>query len=158
MNPDDFLRRDFIDTNGDVAMDVFPLLLLGLTLPIDTSVQCALALFFAVVGITGLPTNQLHQWAHMSNSPFWVKKLQDFGIILSRPSHSRRHRSPYNIHYCIAFGWCNGISNSTDFFARLERIVTRLTGLHPREDDFEFAISVEDPVRAEIMYSGRREE
>ena len=36
VNPDDFLRRNFIDTNGDVAMVVIPFLIPGLFLPLDS--------------------------------------------------------------------------------------------------------------------------
>jgi len=65
VNPDDLLERDFIDTNGDVATVVIPVLLIALLVPIETNVQQSFALFVAIIGITGLPTNQIHQWAHM---------------------------------------------------------------------------------------------
>lgn len=155
VNPDDFLRRDFIDTNGDVAMVVLPFLLLGLALPLDSGAGRATALFFAVMGVAALPTNQVHQWAHMRNPPFWVKRLQDFGVILSRRKHLKHHREPYDIHYCIAFGWCNGVLNATGFFWKLERVITRLTGVLPRQDDSEFAIAVKDTPAPEISHSWR---
>lgn len=155
VNPDDFLRRDFIDTNGDVAMVVLPFLLLGLTLPLDSIAGRVAALFFAVMGVAALPTNQVHQWAHMRHPPVWVKRLQDLGVILSRREHLRHHKEPYNIQYCISLGWCNGVLNATDFFWKLERVVTRLTGLQPREDDSEFAIVVEDARVSGISHSWR---
>lgn len=138
VNPDDFLRRDFIDTNGDVALLVAPFLILGLTLPLDSSAGRMGALFLAVFGIAALPTNQIHQWAHMSRPPGWITKLQDLRLILGRRQHLKHHTDPYNKHYCITFGWCNEILDTTNFFRSLERIVTRLTGLQPRADDTAF--------------------
>lgn len=138
VNPDDLLRRDFIDANGDVAMLVAPFLILGLTLPLDSSAGRICALFFAVFGIAALPTNQIHQWAHMSHPPRWIKWLQDFGLILGRRQHLKHHAEPYNKHYCITFGWCNENLDTTNFFQSLERIITRLTGLQPRQDDTAF--------------------
>ena len=115
VNPDDLLERDFIDTNGDVATVVIPVLLIALLVPIETNVQQSFALFVAVIGITGLPTNQIHQWAHMQNPPFGVKKLQDFGLFLGRRAHLRHHDEPYNVDYCITLGWCNRVLNATRF-------------------------------------------
>ena len=64
------------------------------------------------------------------------------GIILSPREHSRHHVAPFAQHYCIATGWCNRCLAAIDFFPRLERLITRLTGLEPRDDDSAFQASV----------------
>ena len=143
VNPDDFLRRNFIDTNGDVAMAVIPFLLPGLFLPLDNVTARAAFVFLAAMSLAALPTNQIHQWAHMPHPARWVKRLQDWRLILSRREHLRHHAAPYATHYCIALGWCNGALSKIDFFRRAEGLVTSLTGLQPRADDTAFAAHIE---------------
>ena len=133
-NPDDFLERDFIDTNGDVAMVETPLLLLAFALPLSTDWGQAGACFLVALCAGGLPTNQVHQWAHMSEPPLLVRKLQACGCILSRAAHQKHHTAPYVTHYCIATGWCNGALTSLRFFPGAEALVSRITGLQPRSD------------------------
>jgi ubiquitin-conjugating enzyme E2 variant len=137
INPDDFLRRDFIDCNGDVAMLNVPILMTALAIPEATLGPAKLALVtFALVS---LPTNQVHQWAHMPSPPSCVRWLQRHGVILSFEEHGRHHRAPYVANYCIATGWCNRWLTAIDFFPTLEQLITRLIGLRPRADEQSFA-------------------
>jgi ubiquitin-conjugating enzyme E2 variant len=138
VNPDDFLRRDFLDTNGDVALLVIPFLGGALWLPLDEGWGRALSAFVAAFSIVGLPTNQVHQWAHMTSPPSPVRWLQDHGLILSRREHARHHCAPYARNYCIATGWCNPFLERIGFFRRLEILVSHATGLVPRQDDATF--------------------
>src|SRR4029453_16514563 len=63
LNPDDLLRRRFIDANGDPAFLTVPVLLGLLAVPIETPWGGAVAVFgFAVCGV-GMMTNQIHKWA-----------------------------------------------------------------------------------------------
>jgi hypothetical protein len=62
VNPDDFLRRSFLDTNGDAAAGMVPILALLLWMPLDTTQwQAAGPFLFALCAFGGL-TNQIHQW------------------------------------------------------------------------------------------------
>jgi len=133
-NPDDFLARDFIDTNGDVAMVEAPLLALGFALPLTAEWGQAAAFFVVALCAGGLPTNQVHQWAHMTDPHRVVKALQRAGLILSRNAHQRHHTAPHVVNYCIATGWCNRALTSIRFFPRMETLVSRLTGWQPRSD------------------------
>lgn len=144
VNPDDFLRRQFLDTNGDVALIVAVVLLAAIWVPLDTLPGRTFAQFLVAFCVVGLPTNQVHQWAHMPAPPRAVRWLQDWGIILNRDSHREHHRAPYAMNYCIATGWCNPVLNQVDFFRRSEAVVTALTGWHPRADDTEFQRQVAD--------------
>lgn len=143
VNPDDFLRRRFLDTNGDVAMIVVPILLAACWLPLEPLWGRLVGVFLLAFAATGLPTNQVHQWAHMPSPPSWVRWLQEHGCILSRRDHGRHHRAPYGQHYCIATGWLNPLLERARFFRRLETVVTWMTGLSPRQDDHDFQQSVE---------------
>jgi ubiquitin-conjugating enzyme E2 variant len=138
INPDDFLRRDFVDCNGDVAMLNTPIFVAALVMPVSSEGGAALSLALAIFAATSLPTNQVHQWAHMPEPPAAVRWLQCRGIILSREDHARHHREPYVANYCIATGWCNRWLAAMNFFPACERLVTQVSGLEPRADERAF--------------------
>jgi plasmanylethanolamine desaturase len=135
VNPDDFLRRSFLDTNGDVAAITVPVLLGLLFLPIDTTSQHRAALFgFGLCGM-GMMTNQIHQWAHMPSPPQAVRLFQQFGLLLRADAHALHHDGSYDARYCIPTGWCNRPLEAVAFFRRLEAGISRLTGAIPRDDE-----------------------
>ena len=135
INPRDFLRRDFIDCNGDVAMLVVPMLAGGFWIPLGTPGGDLAGVFLTSFAAWMLPTNQVHQWAHMPDPPRLVARLQRWGVILSREAHREHHSSPYIVNYCIATGWCNRWLTTCQAFPRLERTISRLTGMLPRADE-----------------------
>src|SRR5688500_16104527 len=65
LNPDDFIARRFVDTNGDVAALTVPALGGLLVLPLDTMGQQAFGIACLGLCALGGMTNQIHQWAHM---------------------------------------------------------------------------------------------
>src|SRR5262245_11219841 len=82
INPDDFLRRRFIDTNGEVAAIAIPFLLALQTAPLGSAWGGPVAVFgFAFCGLGSL-TNQIHQWSHMPWPPAPVRALQTCGLLL----------------------------------------------------------------------------
>ncbi|HUF48928.1 MAG TPA: fatty acid desaturase CarF family protein [Vicinamibacterales bacterium] len=135
VDPGDFLTRSFIDANGDVALLHLPILALAVAVPIDTPGHAALLSFAFGFCVVGTLTNQIHQWAHLPDPPRVVRWCQDRGLMLGRDAHARHHARPHDTAYCIATGWCNRPLEAIAFFRRLERVVTRLTRLDPREDD-----------------------
>jgi ubiquitin-conjugating enzyme E2 variant len=138
VNPEDFLRRDLVDCNGDVAMLNAPILLAALVVPVTTDAGAAVSLALVAFAATALPTNQVHQWAHMPLPPAPIRWLQRRGLILSGEEHARHHREPYVTNYCIATGWCNPWLSAVCFFPMCERVVTRVFGLEPRADEEAF--------------------
>ncbi len=139
INPHDFLRRDFIDCNGDVAMLVLPML----------------AAFHADSARD--PNGRRRRVSSCGRSPRGccrrtrctngrtcrnrhglVAWLQRRGVILSREAHHEHHVSPYVVNYCIATGWCNRWLTRQQVFPRLERMVARVTGMLPRADEAPF--------------------
>lgn len=134
-NPQDMLGRGFLDLNGDVALITLPILAAAWLTPVDTAAGQAGAVFFTAWAAWALPTNQVHQWAHMPRPPRVVRWLQRRHVILPAAVHRVHHASPYATHYCITTGWNNGWTARAGFFAALERIVTRTTGLVPRADE-----------------------
>lgn len=135
VNQADFLERRFIDTNGDVAILALPGLVGISLIPLETTLQYNLTTFCVSFLAVGSMTNQIHQWAHMPQPPWLVKQLQNCGILLGRNAHALHHSPPYTENYCITTGWCNRPLASIDFFRRLERGITRVTGYQPRSDE-----------------------
>lgn len=80
-------------------------------------------------------TSQIHKWSHMDSPPRIVVLLQRLRIILSPDHHALHHAQPYNRNYCITVGWMNGPLRAIRFFETLERTITAITGVVPREDD-----------------------
>lgn len=138
VNPDDLCERDFVDCNGDVALLVCPLLLGSWLVPLESELLGATSVFAAVFGAATLPTNQVHQWAHLPQPPRFVAWLQRRGWILSRAAHQRHHAPPYTSSYCITTGWCNRALDRLGFFRAAERVVGRVTGLVPRDDERDY--------------------
>jgi ubiquitin-conjugating enzyme E2 variant len=142
VNPNDFLRRSFLETNGDVAMVLVPLLWAALAIPTASSWQLSLGIFLTALCAAGLPTNQVHQWAHIPKPPRFVRLLQNHGIILSHQAHAMHHTPPHIDNYCIALGWCNPLLCKLQFWRHLELLVTWVTGNHPRTDEDNFTAEV----------------
>ena len=135
LNPDDMLRRSFLDANGDVAAVTIPVLAVLSMIPADgEGWQFLLTAGVGCCGV-GMLTNQIHQWAHHPSPPAGVRVLQRWRLVLRRDDHAQHHADPYHVHYCITTGWCNGPLEAIGFFRVLERIITCLTGLVPRADE-----------------------
>ena len=143
VNPEDFLRRRFIDTNGDVAMLVLPVVAMGFLIPLTEEVYRWAAVLLVAFCAGILPTNQVHQWAHMTEPPAPVRRLQACGLLLGHRQHQMHHAPPYAMNYCITTGWCNRPLTAMKFFPALERVISRLTGMSPRSEDRLFAARVE---------------
>ena len=135
VNPDDFLRRPFVDTNGDVALITIPVVAALLAIPLASTWGAPLAVFGFAFCAVGSMTNQIHQWAHMPAPPRLVGLLQSCRVLLRRGEHAEHHAHPYDRHYCITTGWCNRALEVIDFFRRMERVITVVTGAKPRHDD-----------------------
>ncbi len=145
VNPQGMLASAFFDTNGDSALVTIPVLLAVFAVGLDSALGRATAVFLAAFCFWGMPTNQIHYWAHQTNPPRWVAWLQQRRLILSPKHHLCHHTSPFMIHYCITTGWCNTVLDKIRFFRILELIVRRATGATPRTDDEDYAASLPDP-------------
>jgi ubiquitin-conjugating enzyme E2 variant len=131
-NPDDILRRGFVDLNGDTALLAVPVLLAAWLVPLETVWGRVPAVLLVAWATFSLPTNQIHQWAHQSNPPRLVRWLQRRGLILGPAHHRVHHIAPFATHYCITTGWCNLALAALGLFEGLERMFSRLTGAEPR--------------------------
>ncbi len=96
-------------------------------------------------------TSQIHKWAHMDQPPRIIVLLQRARLILAPEHHSLHHSPPYNRNYCITVGWLNGPLRAIRFFETLERTITALTGVVPREDDLGKETAIEVASEAGIV-------
>ena len=147
INPEEFLERPFVETNGDVAFVGIPTIACFLVVPLETAWGGPLSIFGLGFCGVGMLTNQIHQWAHMPLPPHPVRVLQDCRLILGRAEHARHHQRPYDGCYCITTGWCNGLLERSAFFRCLEGGVTWATGLVPRSDDKRY----EERYRSDVV-------
>jgi plasmanylethanolamine desaturase len=118
-----------------VAMFCLPLLLAAFSIPLTTVIGRSCAVFLVAFCFWTLPTNQIHQWAHMPSPPKIARILQRCGLVLGRQHHRVHHDAPFATNYCIINGWCNGTLAKIHFFRRMERGITFVTGLTPRAEE-----------------------
>jgi ubiquitin-conjugating enzyme E2 variant len=148
-------RHDFVETNGNNCLISLPVALAAVALPhsgpgwVFTSATLGAMIFWVMA------TNQFHKWSHLDEPPALVGFLQRIHLVLPPEHHRLHHTAPFNKYYCITVGWMNKPLTLIHFFPTLERLVTRLTGLLPRQDDigaeaaqavFKASSSAEPPV------------
>ena len=130
-------RHDFIETNGNSCFIVF-FFASGAAL---LSQGPGKTWHFAIAGLVfsftvfGFLTNQFHKWAHEKNPHPAVAALQRWHLILPRDHHQIHHKAPYTKYYCITNGWMNEPLHRIGWFRALEKLISAVTGLVPREDD-----------------------
>ncbi len=126
-DPKGITRNGFVDNNGNNSLaSLPPMLLVWLLVPIATTAWGYLfGAFFLMVCLAVFLTNQFHKWAHMDTPPAWVKRLQWWGLVLSKEHHDVHHESPYDTYYCITVGFWNPLLDQLRFFERAERLIRR---------------------------------
>lgn len=134
-SPTSFLRCNFLDTNGDTCLIAIPILASFYWIPTHSAGGLFALTFGVAFCIFAIPTNQIHQWAHMPRPPRWVRFLQRIGFILTKEEHARHHKLPFAGHYCITSGFCNAWLERLRFYRGLEWVITSLTGVPPRLEE-----------------------
>jgi len=121
VDPTGITRNDFVDNNGNNSLaSVSPMILVYLFVSVAATAWGYLfGAFFLMVCLAVLLTNQFHKWAHMERPPGWVRRLQLWGLVLSKEHHDVHHESPYDI------GVWNPLLDRTRFFERAERLIRR---------------------------------
>jgi ubiquitin-conjugating enzyme E2 variant len=130
-------RHDFLEVNGNNCIISLPFALGAHFIPFHHGETWSI---FAVSFVASFvmwifATNQFHKWSHMDDAPGVVAWLQRVHLILPPVHHSVHHTAPYSKYYCITVGWLNQPLSAIDFFGRLERVITRLTGAVPRAEE-----------------------
>lgn len=145
IDPTAITRHDLIETNGNnCLLTVIPLMNMSYKLLTYSNETIAeyyhTYCFFLILAVFVTLTNQFHKWSHTHNGlPGWVEKLQDWHLILPKKHHRIHHVSPHETYFCITTGWLNYPLEFICFWSSLEWIIEKATGMHPREDDLQWA-------------------
>lgn len=132
-DPAEMTRHDFIHTNGHNAIAICPLLLavmIAYREPMDALETLQFIFICSLLLFLGL-TNQFHKWAHSSDVPGVVRKLQAVRLILPPQDHARHHTT-HSDHFCITTGWNNAWLDRTQL---LQKIFREKTGCRALEND-----------------------
>lgn len=137
VDPQDITKHGFIETNASSCFPMPIFISVGLLItPNSFFIQTyEWTIIFGVV--LGILTNEIHKWAHMVHSkphPV-VRFLQKSRLILSHEEHHRHHQGEFDRSYCIINGWMNPFLENIDYWRRMEKLITRVTGAEPRCDD-----------------------
>ena len=140
-------RIDFLTTWGDLCIItssiMMPFVLMLLTFSPENIQNWYLFLVFWTSGIAiSSTTNQVHKWSHTHTAvPRWVTLLQNLHVIIATDHHHVHHRPPFLVRYCITNGLANYPLDYIDFWAKLEWVVEKITGLKPRQDEIDAQLS-----------------
>lgn len=140
-------RHDFIETNGASALVCLPFLIsLSFINVLNLKFTTLFILFFT---FWILFTNQFHKWSHEENPSKLVSIFQKLGLVLSVENHLRHHNGNHDEHYFITSGCLNNFFKRRQF-QFVEKIISKLTGLIPREDDTYFLSEINTNEKANM--------
>jgi len=146
VSPTAMCEHDWFETNGDNFMlVVIPLFLLMRKNLMENSENGIPAwwdmfsvTFWIAAAMSVALTNQFHKWAHTHRPPSYVTFLQKYRIILPKEIHTQHHKPAFDGSYCITTGWLNPLLDALGFWRFVEKYITMITGLIPREDDWKW--------------------
>ena len=145
-------RHGFLEVNGASCVIGAPIVLLAWANAdaAATGGSVFAAVFFPVVAIMLIATNQLHKWSHLEADqvPRVVAWLQARGLVLSPEHHAVHHMRPHDTHYCITLGWMNPLLDRIKFWRAAERAIVWITAgrVLPRVDDLSDGRDTPAPV------------
>lgn len=128
-------RHGFIETNGNNCFASLPVLAGACFIPTTTNRGLFAMTFMLSTSLGVLATNQFHKWAHVDDLGRFIGLLQRSHVILPTAHHEIHHTAPYQTYYCITTGWLNPLLCATEFYRRVEHVITAVTGAEPRKDD-----------------------
>ncbi len=131
VDPKGICRHDFVEVNGNnsivLGLYMVPVAIF-VTDPTSTLQFFVLAMSVSLtLGV--FMTNQFHKWSHMEDPPLYIRKLQDWKLILGREHHDVHHTAPFDTYYCITCGWMNPILQRLQFFETIEGALRKLFGV-----------------------------
>ena len=77
-----------------------------------------------------------HRLGHKRSDWAIVRFLQRIHFLIDVRHHNVHHRDNHDVQYCVINGWANVVCDRIGFWRWLERVVHRLTGAVPRENDY----------------------
>ncbi len=139
VDPKGMTLHDFVETNGNNCIATAPVVALGLTANFGSQTGLFAAMFCGSMSLFVFGTNQFHKWSHEDTPPAWVRGLQRAHLILGVAHHDKHHLAPFDRYYCITSGLLNPLLTRVQFFARLEALIFRLSGVRAGQGDAQYA-------------------
>ena len=149
VDPKAMTLHDYIETNGSNCLIAVPWATGALFIPLNVEGWQGAGLFaMTTIGsmiFWVMMTNQIHKWSHFEQHelPAIVRWAQRLHLVLPPTHHDIHHTAPFDRYYCITTGWLNWPLTKLGFFRHLERVVTAVTGLVPRQDDIGLKAALE---------------
>lgn len=131
VDPNLMLKHGLLKTNNNAMIIALPLSI-GLFY-CDSIHFIWFSIFFLIVGAYSA---SVHQWAHREDLPSFIKKLQNWGVLISLNNHLKHHDG-YSSHYCAITGHCNFITDRLGFWRGAEYVVEKITGATPHFNNEE---------------------
>lgn len=133
--PRDICTHGLVETTGNVCILAVPALSIFvylMWLMPQSGLLAFSAIWFALLSVATVATNQFHKWAHQESPSSFARWLQRKRLVLGPEHHDRHHTQPFNMNYCITNGWLNPLLTRLKFFRRLEAGL-RLLGIETAE-------------------------
>ena len=77
-----------------------------------------------------------HRLGHKRSEWAIVRLMQRCHLLIDVRHHNVHHRDNHDVRYCVITGWANYVCDRIGFWRGLERVIHRLTGAVPRENDY----------------------
>ncbi|MBI3403847.1 MAG: kua-ubiquitin conjugating enzyme hybrid localization domain protein [Acidobacteria bacterium] len=125
-NPLGMTHHGFLELNGNTCLALTPVMAGFLWMdiyrwPEAFSIFLTATMLFFTASVFG--TNLFHRAAHEPSPLFFVRTLQNLGVILSPGKHHLHHEAPYRKSYCVTSGWLNPVLDGIGFFPICERVL-----------------------------------
>jgi len=90
--------------------------------------------FLICSSILSMQSNFCHRESHQHRKTYWImRKMQNWGLIISPKNHHVHHTQPFNRDYCVFSGFCNPFFEYICFWRRLEKLIYVLTTIQSVE-------------------------
>lgn len=135
-------RHDFFEVTGGNCAIALPWFLVHLfDLEGGTNALRTGAAFLGLFLFFIFLTNLSHRWAHAASPPTLAKLGHKVGLLLTPEHHAKHHQAPHLVAYCITSGIVDRVLDPIRFFRGLEVVVSKVTGLVPREEDLKILVA-----------------
>ena len=102
--------------------------------PVCVVTYCAMMIFMVSSACLLFGTS-FHNLGHRKPTSGILRAAQRLRLVITPEHHWVHHRNGQLRHYCAVNGWANYLCDRLEFWRRLERAITRITGAVPRQDD-----------------------
>ena len=114
---------------------------------------CGINIIVVIMFILISLNDVIHKYAHMRDieRPKIVTFFQKNKLLQSHDEHHLHHISPHDVNYCPITPYVNVLLENINFWRRCENVIYKLTGIPPRQVEFEFIENPNYPAGIEFI-------